>query len=88
MVTIAVKLKPGAKTNKIEIKDDGSLAISVTSRPVEGKANKHLITVLSKTLRIPKSSCSIIHGEKSRNKVVAVEGINTEDFFSILQSKI
>ncbi len=88
MVTVAVKLKPGAKTNKIEIKDDGSLAISVTSRPVEGKANRHLITVLSKTLRIPKSSCSIIHGEKSRNKVIAIEGMNTEDILNALKSKI
>lgn len=88
MVTIAVKLKPGAKTNKIEIKDDGSLAISVTSRPVEGKANKHLITVLSKTLRIPKSSCSIIHGEKSRSKVIAIEGMNTEDVLNALKSTI
>jgi len=82
---IAIKLKPGAKKNTVRVRDDGSLVISVTSRPVEGKANKHLINVLSKALRIPKSSCSISKGEKSRNKVVAVEGMNEEDILNKLK---
>ena len=74
-VKLTIHLKPGSKHDKIERNADGSLVISVTSRPVEGKANEHLIKLLSKTLSVSKSSCTIIQGEKSRNKVVAVNGL-------------
>lgn len=72
---LTIHLKPGSKHDKIERNNDGSLAISVTSRPVENKANEHLIKLLSKALHVSKSSCTIIQGEKSRNKVVVVEGL-------------
>ena len=82
---ISVRLKPGSKRDSIEIKDDRTVAISITSRPVEGKANEHLITLLSKTLRVSKSSCSIIRGSKSRNKMVAVRGFDREEIFDKLK---
>lgn len=88
MTSLTIKLKPGAKRDSVEIQNDGSLAVSVTSRPVEGKANAHLMKLLSKALHIPKSSCSILQGEKSRNKVVAIEGLNKEEIVERLQCKM
>lgn len=85
---ISVRLKPGSKRDSIEIKDDGTVAISITSRPVEGKANEHVIRLLSKTLRVSKSSCSIIRGSKSRNKVIAVRGFNREEIFDKLKKMV
>lgn len=82
---ISVRLKPGSKRDSIEIRDDRSVAISITSRPVEGKANEHLITLLSKTLHVSKSSCSIIRGSKSRNKVIAIKGFDREEIIDKLK---
>ncbi len=79
MTSLTIKLKPGARKNSIELKDDGSLAVAVTSRPIAGKANEHLIALLSKTLHIPKSSCRIKKGLKSRDKVVLVEGLDKNE---------
>lgn len=82
---ISVRLKPGSKRDSIEIKDDRSVAISITSRPVEGKANEHLIRLLSKILHVSKSSCSIIRGSKSRNKVIAIQGFDKEEVLEKLK---
>ncbi len=40
----------------------------VTAVPEDGKANKALIALLSKTVKIPKSSIEFISGETSRKK--------------------
>ena len=88
MVTISIKLKPGAKKDKITITDDNAVTISVTSRPVEGKANEHLIKLLSNILHISKSSCKILHGSKSRNKVVAIEGLDRKQIFDSMRKNV
>jgi uncharacterized protein (TIGR00251 family) len=80
-VKFTVRLKPGAKRNSIEVREDKTLSISVTSRPVSGKANEHVIKLLSKTLRIPKSSCKIVQGERSRVKVIAIYGVEKNEIY-------
>lgn len=82
VTSLKIKLKPGAKKDSIELKDDGSLAIAVTSRPIAGKANEHLISLLSKKLHIPKSLCRIKQGLKSRDKVISVEGLDRKEICS------
>ena len=87
-VRISVRLKPGSKRDSIGIKDGRTVEISITSRPVEGKANEHLIKLLSKILHISKSSCKILHGSKSRSKVIAVKGLNREEIFNKLNNAV
>ncbi|MBD3391780.1 MAG: DUF167 domain-containing protein [Chitinivibrionales bacterium] len=73
---INVRLRPQAKRNAVSIDPDGNAAVTVTSPPVDGKANAHAIKLLAKTLGIPKSSCTITKGHTSRNKVIAIQGID------------
>ncbi|MFW5774812.1 MAG: DUF167 domain-containing protein [Chitinivibrionales bacterium] len=79
MATVTIRLKPGAKKNAIKAVSTDDISIWITSRPVEGKANAHLIKLLSKALRVAQSSCTIVRGETSRTKVVAIEGIAEGD---------
>ncbi len=46
----------------------------MTAVPEDGKANKALIALLSKTVKIPKSSIKFISGETSRKKILRLEG--------------
>ncbi len=55
--------------------EEGRLKIRVTVPPEGGKANRAVIEILSKALRVPKSSIEIIKGETSRIKTVKIEGI-------------
>ena len=61
--------------NRIEKIEEGRLKIRVTVPPEGGKANKAVVELLAKTLKVPKSSIQIVRGETSRTKTVRVEGI-------------
>jgi len=72
---IEVKVIPGSSRNSIEIEDD-KIKVKLTTAPEKGKANAMLIDMLSKTLKIPKSSFSIVKGKSSRKKIISVEGFD------------
>lgn len=85
-VTLSIKVIPGCpKCEIVGLYDDNSLKIKLCSPPIEGKANKECIKFLSKILNIPKSSFSIISGEKAKNKVLHIKG-DTEELCEKLSS--
>lgn len=79
MATIEVRLKPGSKLNRIELSPEGLFDIKITSRPIEGKANEHLIKFLAKEMKVPKSSIAITVGSHSRTKVVSIDGLERSE---------
>jgi uncharacterized protein (TIGR00251 family) len=70
---IAIKIIPGAKVEQIQEGLDGSLKVWIKEKPIEGKANLALISLLSKYFNTPKSSIKILQGQKSRNKLIEIE---------------
>jgi hypothetical protein len=60
------------------------LKVKVKSAPVDGLANKDLILLLSKRLRVAKERIEIISGRKSRLKTVRVHGIEKNDLSLLL----
>lgn len=72
-IRLSLRLTPNAGRDAIdgfETADDGEsfLRARVTAVPEDGKANKALIALLAKTLRIPKSAISFVSGETARKK--------------------
>ena len=61
-----------SKSSVSEIVGD-RLKVNLTSPPVEGKANKELVRLLSKKLKIPKTNISIIKRKSSANKTIFIE---------------
>lgn len=41
--------------------------------PVDGKANKEVVRLLSEALRVPKSRIKIVKGETSNKKIIEVD---------------
>lgn len=66
------KLQPNASANKITGIANRELKIQLTSPPVGGKANTHLIKFLSKALGVAKSAVTIVAGELNRHKTVEI----------------
>ncbi|WP_457678072.1 DUF167 domain-containing protein [Thermovibrio sp.] len=64
--------------------EEGRLKVKVTAPPEKGKANEALIELLSKRLKVPKRSISIVSGQTSRVKRVFIEGID----FATLQERL
>lgn len=57
----------------------GALRVSLAASPVEGEANEALVELLAQVLSVPKRRISLLRGEKSRRKIVHVEGVSVEE---------
>ena len=57
---------------------DGVLQAKVTAPPVDDKANRALCKLIAKRVGVAPSRVSVARGEKSRDKVVRVEGVDAE----------
>jgi uncharacterized protein len=79
MTTIELRVKPRAKQNKIAVVNAGHLDVWITSPPIDGRANEHVVELLSDELKIPKRMIQIIKGESGKNKVVRIEGLTKEE---------
>ena len=55
---------------------EGALLVRLNASPVDGAANAELVEVLATALRVPKRSIAIVAGERSKQKQVAVGGID------------
>jgi uncharacterized protein (TIGR00251 family) len=62
-----------------------SMACHVSAPPVEGKANKAIIELVSKTLSVPRSAVSIIAGAGSSQKKVLVQGRSKDELAALLE---
>jgi uncharacterized protein len=72
---LMIRLQPRAKRNAILDERDGVLRVSVAAAPVEGRANAALCKLIAKRAGIARSRVSVIRGERSREKVVRVDGM-------------
>jgi len=77
-VVINVRVDPRSSSSGIRGGYGNGLKVKIKSPPVEGRANKELIEVLSEELGIPKGDIEIVSGKSSRNKVVRLKGISPE----------
>lgn len=69
---ITVRVKPNARKNRVEKRDDGSYLVSVTPPPADGKANEKVIEVLAEYFDKPQRCFKIVHGVSSRQKIIEV----------------
>ncbi len=83
---VKIKLLPRSSMNKIMGFEGGSLKVKVKSAPVDGLANKDLIILLSRRLKVAKERIEIVSGHKSRIKTVRFHGIIKDDLFLLLNS--
>jgi uncharacterized protein (TIGR00251 family) len=73
---VTVRLRPRGHRDELLGLVDGVLQAKVAAPPVEGKANQALCQLVAKRAGVAPSRVSVIRGEKSRDKVLLVEGID------------
>jgi hypothetical protein len=77
--TLVIRVTPRARKNQVaQIMADGTIKITLTAPPVEGKANIALAKFLAEILQVPISSIEIIAGASGRSKLVSISGLNAE----------
>jgi len=76
MGTIRLRIVPNAKRNQVAGEHGGAVRIKIAAPAVEGKANAALIGFLAEKLGLHTRAISLISGEKSRDKVVEIDGLD------------
>lgn len=76
-IVIPLRAKPRAGKNAVEGVRDGVLLVSVRAAPTDGEANAAVIETVAEALRCAKSNVRLIRGQKSRDKAVLVQGLET-----------
>lgn len=73
---VSVIVSPRASKSEVMGVYDGALKVRLKAAPVDGAANKELVTTLARFFAAPKSSVSIAGGKASRRKTVCLEGMS------------
>jgi uncharacterized protein (TIGR00251 family) len=77
-ISFAVKVHPRGKNNAVTGEVGDALKVSLTTPPVDGRANQACIEFFAKLLMVPQSSVTIASGARSRNNVIRVAGVTAE----------
>ncbi|MCI5075526.1 DUF167 family protein [Oricola sp.] len=77
-IDLFLRVTPNASRDAIEgveTRDDGQarLRVRVTAQPEKGKANKAVVAILSRALRLPKSALTVVSGETARDKTLRAD---------------
>ncbi len=81
---LSVLVQPRASRTKVVGEHDGRLKIALAAPPVDGEANAALIEFLSDELNVRKSDVSLLEGDTSRRKRLAVRGVAPSQVMAIL----
>ncbi|THV11758.1 DUF167 domain-containing protein [Rhizobium rhizophilum] len=78
-ILLAVRLTPNGGRDAfdgVDVNGDGHthLKARVTAVPEKGKANKALISLLSKALKVPKTAITVVSGDTARQKILRIDG--------------
>lgn len=78
-VLLTLHIQPGAKKTEVVGQHGDALKLRLAAPPVDGKANDALIAVLAEQLGIPKARLTLVSGQTSRRKCVAVKDIDVAE---------
>ena len=86
-IEVLLHIQPRARQTQIAGTYDRALKVKISAPPVDDAANRAIVEFFAKLLDLPKSRLRIISGEKSRTKVLCIDGISPQTFQQILGSQ-
>ena len=76
------------KTEQSDRQPRGAIKIKPRAAALEGKANAALISFLAEELKIPRRAIVLERGQKSRDKLIRIEGLSDKEVRSRLITEI
>ena len=79
MAILRIHVVPNAKSDCVVGEHRGAVKIKLRAPAVEGKANAALISFLAEQLNISRRAIALKRGDKSRDKLIRIDGLTPED---------
>ncbi|HJS96306.1 MAG TPA: DUF167 domain-containing protein [Solirubrobacteraceae bacterium] len=73
---IAVRVQARARRDEIAPARDGVVIVRVTAPALEGRANRAVCRLLADRLGVAPGQVTVFRGERSREKVIEVAGVD------------
>ena len=87
MATLRFHIVPNAKQNKVMGERGDAIKIKLRAPALEGKANAAVRSFLAEELKISERSIVLERGQKSREKIIHIEGLSEGEVRSRLLVK-
>ena len=71
---ITVEVKTNSKEVKVEKITDNIYKVRLSATPIEGKANKQLVSILAEYFKVSKNQIEIKSGKTSKTKMLVIYG--------------
>jgi uncharacterized protein (TIGR00251 family) len=81
---LAIKAIPNAPRNAIAGWLGDTLKVKVHAPALEGRANEELCEFLAETLNLHHRAVTLVQGDRSRQKLVQIDGLNLADIKTLL----
>jgi uncharacterized protein (TIGR00251 family) len=79
MARIAVKVHPRAKRSALAGRLGDAYKLDLAAPPVDGKANDECVHFFAELCGVPRARVRIVTGEKSRTKLVEIDGVGQDE---------
>jgi uncharacterized protein (TIGR00251 family) len=83
-VRLDVEVKVRASQSRVLGVKGDRLSVALAAPPVDGAANQELIDTLAAYFDLPRRQLKLIAGQRSRRKVVEIEGLRARDVLARL----
>lgn len=83
-IVLPVRVQPSSSKEGIMGVHAGHLKVAVNAPPDRGRANKAVIKVLAKWLKVKSANIYLIHGEKTKDKEVFLKNITEKDIHKLV----
>ncbi len=77
--TLELKVIPNAPRNAVAGWLGAALKVKVHAPALEGRANDELLGFLAETLGVPRRDVTLLRGDKSRQKIVRIAGLDAAE---------
>jgi uncharacterized protein YggU (UPF0235/DUF167 family) len=73
---VRLRVRPGARRDRLVGAHGGALKLEVAAAPERGRANDAVIVLVAHTMGVGRSAVTVTAGASSRNKTVAIAGVD------------
>ena len=81
---IRVRVSPNSSRDSICFREGEAVSVKLKSPPIDGRANRELIKIISKRLGVAPSKVIVSRGSTSRDKTLLVQEVSETDAIRLL----